>query len=139
MRNQVLANIRARFQSYDELARQVSEQLLEANLDVAKNKTIAEHLWCVVGARESYARALSAGAWSGFACSLEDQRRASFIDALGSSADAFERIASQIVDWSAAREKLLVDLLEHETMHEGQLIRHMYALGQRLPESWKWA
>jgi hypothetical protein len=139
MRNQVLANIRARFRSYDELARQVSEDLMQKNLDVAKNKTVAEHLWCVVGARESYGRALSAGAWSGFECSVKDQGRESFIAALGSSAEAFDRIVGEIVDWSAAREKLLVDLLEHETMHEGQLIRHMYALGQRLPRSWKWA
>ena len=29
--------------------------------------------------------------------------------------------------------------IEHEVMHEGQLIRHLKALGQPLPSSIKWA
>jgi hypothetical protein len=139
MRNQVLAHLRARFESFDDLARQVSDALLVANVPVARNKTIAEHFWCVVGARESFANALRAGAWDGFSCSIEDQGRQAFIDALRSSANGFERIIGEVEDWSPARDKLLLELLEHEAMHEGQLIRHVYALGESLPSSWKWA
>jgi hypothetical protein len=100
MRNQVLAHVRARFQSFDELARQVSDGLLTENVSVPKNKTVAEHLWCVVGARESFSKALRAGAWGGFSCSVENQSRQSFIDALKSSADFFENIIGEIEDWS---------------------------------------
>ena len=139
MLDQVLMHIRARFQSYDELAQQMSDDLLDKNVPVPRNKTIAEHLWCVVGARESFSRALAAGAWTGFSCSLEDQRQRSFIDALKSSGDAFNRVVAEIDDWSTARQDLLLDLLEHEVMHEGQLIRHVYALGETVPKSWKWA
>jgi hypothetical protein len=40
-----------------------------------------------------------------------------------------------------ARERLLLDLLEHETQHQGQVIRSVYVLGGSFPESWvqRWA
>ena len=40
------------------------------------------------------------------------------------------------IDWDAARDELLVALLEHEAQHQGQLIRYGYARGERFPDSW---
>ncbi len=39
------------------------------------------------------------------------------------------------IEWTDAKDGLLVDLLEHETMHQGQLIRYVYGLGFSFPES----
>ena len=55
------------------------------------------------------------------------------------SALAFDKALEGITDWTPERNALLASLAEHETMHEGQVIRLMYGLGHTLPPSWKWA
>jgi hypothetical protein len=139
MRDKIIEHITARFRSYADLAEQISDAELLVKLPVPKNKELRSHFWCVVGARESYTKALAAGQWSGFGCSLENCDKADIIQGLNTSADAFRRTVAGIEDWTEAREELLADLLEHEVMHEGQIIRHVYALARPLPKSFKWA
>jgi hypothetical protein len=47
--------------------------------------------------------------------------------------------AVAVGDWTGERDDLLAALYEHEVMHEGQIIRHLYALERRLPGLWRWA
>lgn len=126
-------------QTYAELIDQLDEPVLLAQLDLPKHKTLKDHLWCLIGARESYARALEQGQWQGFNCSLSRYTLADFKTALQSSAQAVQSVLEGISDWSSERDQLLLTLAEHEVMHEGQIIRHMYALNQSLPASWRWA
>lgn len=139
MRDSVIQHLVRRFQAFEDLAAQLSDELLRDNLAVPRSKSLAEHFWCVIGARESYTRALEKGEWSGFACSLEHVDPAGVAETLRASARAFQRTAAGIAEWTDARHDLLADLLEHEAMHEGQMIRHVYALERPLPASFKWA
>jgi hypothetical protein len=92
----------------------------------------------VVGARESYARAIAAGEWSGYSCSLsEPGDPAEVAAALDRSADAVTMVLASLRDHTAAQTGLLLDLLEHEAQHHGQLIRYLYALRLPIPASWK--
>jgi len=108
-------------------------------LDVSKDKSVAEHLWCIVGSRESYARALAVGEWQGFACSITAYTHADFARALAASAEQVLTAVRGVSEWSVAQDALLAALAEHEVMHEGQIIRHMYGLDRPLPSSWRWA
>lgn len=139
MRTKLIANIKLRFQAFADLARELNDGLLSETLSVAKNKSLKDHIWCIVGARESYTHALQAGEWAGFNCSLLTVNKSEIIKTLSLSAEAFDSTVNNIQDWTDTREHLLLDLLEHETMHEGQIIRHMYGLEKTLPGSWKWA
>ena len=139
MYKQIVDNLRARLAAYDELAAQLDDVLLHEKLDVPRNKSLAEHLWCVVGARESYARALDEGAWVGFGCSLTQFAAEDFRTKLAESGSALMQSIDSVEEWDGARSTLLAKLAEHEVMHEGQIIRHMYALERELPESWAWA
>ena len=139
MRETTLSRLRARFAMYDDLIAAVDDDLLARKLDIAKHKSLAEHLWCVVGARESYAKALAAGEWVGFACSLQNFTQADFATALTTSADAVLAACDGVQDWTDQRADLLATLAEHEVMHEGQIIRHMYGLEQPMPEDSQWA
>ena len=140
MRLTVLNNIQLRFQSLLDIVESLEPSLLTQQLEVPKSKSIGEHMWCLVGARESYSRALLVGQWDGFSCSLEsDENLADINDALKSSQVMFEQVIEGVQTWTQERDELLVRLLEHETMHEGQLIRHVFALGHTLPDSTKWA
>ncbi|MDH3644085.1 MAG: hypothetical protein OES38_18415 [Gammaproteobacteria bacterium] len=139
MRDTIIKNLTERFQSYDDFVGQLSDDALAARLDAPKHKSIAEHLWCVVGARESYAKALEAGEWSGFGCSMSAYTRADFEAKLPESARTVVAAIDSVADWTAAREELLATLAEHEVMHEGQIIRHVYGVEGTLPVSWKWA
>jgi len=136
----VLNNIRARFSSILDIVNSINSNSYTAYLNIVKNKSVGDHIWCIVGARESYTQSLIEGCWAGFSCSLdstEDQLEAE--EKLASSAAAFEKAISHIGEWTNEREALLLSLLEHEATHEGQLIRHLLALGESLPTSVKWA
>ena len=128
-----------RFEAYADLIDSADEALLTQQIDVPKHKSLAEHLWCVVGARESYAKALEHGAWQGFDCSMDSYDVEDFRTKLAESADAAATAIDQVENWNDTCTELLATLAEHEVMHEGQIIRHMHALEKPLPASWIWS
>lgn len=92
----------------------------------------------MVGARESYARAITEGEWTGFSCSLEAPRkRESVAQALRQSAGILGESLDGLEDFSDSRNRLVIDLLEHEAAHQGQIIRYLYGLRLPIPASWK--
>ncbi|MCW5873157.1 MAG: hypothetical protein KIS88_00775 [Anaerolineales bacterium] len=111
------------------LAAQLTSEQLKRHNGAAPSNSIGAQFWCVVGARESYARAFEAGAWQGFACSLkEPEVPASLQAALAASqAAVLAALDAASQPWDEARQHTLYDLLEHEAQHQGQLIRYFYA------------
>jgi uncharacterized damage-inducible protein DinB len=119
----------------DELARSLDDESMSRRLQDPSN-TVWDQFWCMVGARESYARAITSGEWVGFACSLTADDRGSqqrALAALQSSRDEVQRAVSS----PDSQEQLILDLLLHETQHHGQLIRYVYGLGLEFPKSWR--
>lgn len=139
MKNALIKNMEARFAAYDDIIAGYSDETLQAKLNVPKHKSLAEHLWCVVGARESYAAAMEADEWKGFSCSLQQFTQADFSKKLKESAETVLSTINTIDEWTDTRNEFLLTLNEHEVMHEGQLIRHLYGLGFDIPESVKWS
>jgi hypothetical protein len=130
----------------DRLARAVElTDLLAADLDdgalvlhngAAPSNTVGLQFWCVVGARESYGRAIERGEWAGFECSLRDPGVAESVrDALASAGSRVRALCASLErPLDPARESLVFDLLEHEVQHHGQLVRYFYANGLAFPE-----
>jgi len=139
MRELIVTRLINRFEAYRELVAMIDDDLLNKKIDAPRHKSLTEHLWCVVGARESYARAIEQGAWAGFSCSMQSFSPADFSKKLEESGSAVELAIRDVSDWTEERSDLLAALAEHEVMHEGQIIRHMYALEKELPKSWIWA
>lgn len=118
------------------LVESISDASLELHNGNAPSNTIGGQFWCVVGARESYARAIAAGKWSGFSCSLgsNDTKRRDKVRA------ALERSRTEVLDTIARHEPtddrvaIAIDVLEHEALHQGQLIRYFYANRIAFPE-----
>lgn len=138
MRELVIARLSRLFNGWLDLVAALPEEALSRKLPVASN-SIGEQLWCVVGARESYGRAITAGEWQGFSCSLSRDGIASQAEVLSGLRRSAEQVMDQLgpVEWTAARDGLLLDLLEHEAQHQGQLIRYVYGLGYSFPASWR--
>jgi len=128
------------FELYDELAAEVPEASLAMKLPGIPSNTVGAQLWCVVGARESFAGAIRSGAWPGFSCSLtadETREREAVTAALSRSA---EQVLAAIDDADPDDEdrlRFVLRLLEHESAHQGQLIRYLYGLQLPIPERWK--
>lgn len=139
MRKTLIDALKLRFQSYNDLVNATNDIALGKKLDIPKHKSLGEHLWCVVGARESYARALTAGKWEGFNCSLSEFSQTTFLEKIRSSADDAIGAIEGVNEWTKDRDELLLALSEHEVMHEGQIIRHFYGLESEMPDSIKWA
>ncbi|CAG9295356.1 DinB family protein [Celerinatantimonas diazotrophica] len=139
MREIIIRNMKDRFNVLNELAKSLTQEQFCSKLDVPKSKSVEEHLWCIIGARESYFRALLAGQWQGFHCSLaDDSDQSNYERALQETQARFDRVLCD-VHWSESTEKLLASLYEHEVMHEGQMIRLVYGLGLEMPQSSQWA
>ena len=112
----------------DSLAREATAETLAARNGGAKSNTIGGQFWCLVGARESYARAIEAGVWRGFACSLGDTESPQGVRAaLAASNRAVVAALDAARDLDGARLEFLISLNEHEAQHHGQLIRYFYA------------
>ena len=139
MRESVIQQIEGHFRSYKDFVETLQSDDLKTKLDVVKHKSVMEHLWCIVGSRESYAKAIAEGSWQGFSCSMKKYDHADFVAALSVSREKIRNSIDSVFEWTPTREKLLLELLEHEVMHEGQIIRHMYGLEKKLPQSWRWA
>lgn len=126
------------FMLYNDLTNSLDEPSLDLKLPNLPSNTIGLQLWCVVGARESYAKAIEANEWSGFSCSLQKPNdKGSVLAALQSSETVVTDALENIDAYSDVQNQLAIDLLEHECQHHGQLIRYIYALKLDIPESWK--
>lgn len=119
------------------LAETMSDASLALHNGSAPSNSIGDQFWCIVGARESYARAIAASKWSGFSCSLSagDAQRADKVRA------ALERSRIEALDTISQceptddRASIVFDLLEHEALHHGQLVRYFYTNGIQFPEA----
>ena len=126
------------FQLYRDFVGSLDQDALKWKLLGLPSNTIGAQLWCIVGGRESYSRGIEAGAWSGFSCSLDDSGdRGKVAAALERSEAAVSAILGRLDGHTAAQSRLLIDLLEHEAAHQGQLIRYLYGLKLAIPDSWK--
>lgn len=122
---------------YLDLLDTLTPDLLRARLPGVRSSPVSNQFWCVVGGRESHVRAGHAGSWQGFTCSLDDDEDPATVRA------ALERTAAEVAAWldeigsdDDPAWRFAVSLLEHETQHQGQLIRYFYAVPLRIPESW---
>lgn len=126
------------FALYRDLVDSIDSGALGSKLPGLPSNTVGLQLWCVVGARESYTQAIKAGQWAGFSCSLAAvAETAPVAAALRSSAEHLSETLGGIDSFTDAQNKLMLDLLEHEAAHQGQLIRYLYGLRLPIPESWK--
>ena len=139
MRTKIIDALEVRLASYVDLINSVDDTRLGEKIDVPKHKSLIEHLWCVVGARESYAKSLRSGTWEGFSCSMTNFTQADIADKLQTSAKDLMSAIAAVDDWTEERDQLLLTVAEHEVMHEGGIIRHMYAFENEIPASVKWA
>lgn len=128
------------FELYDDLAREVPEASLAMKLPGIASNALGAQLWCVVGARESFAGAIRSGAWPGFSCSLtaaETREREAVAAALSRSAEQVLPAIDDVDTGDDDRVRFVLRLLEHEAAHQGQLIRYLYGLQLPIPARWK--
>jgi hypothetical protein len=128
--------LEAQFALYEDLATTLSAETLASHLGELRSNSIGEQLWCVVGGRESWARAIPGGEWQGFACSLNEAHDPSKVTAaLSASADQVRAVLDDSL--AGASEDQALGLLEHEAGHGGQLLRYVLGLELEVPPSWK--
>jgi hypothetical protein len=139
MQHLIDTRLDAVFGLYDELIASLDDTQLRRSLPVPSNP-IGLQLWCVVGARETWARAMATGTWGPFGCSIasfEDTQDPSLVaGALTASASAF-REAARATPADEIRTDFKLGLLEHESQHLGQILRYLLGLGIEPPPGWK--
>jgi hypothetical protein len=124
------------FRLTHDLVAHLDETSLNLNLPNLPSNRIAGQLWCIIGARESYARAIETSGWKGFSCSLTTPLvKQSVLDALEKTHSQMNGI--DFLDLTDGQIELAFSLFEHEVQHHGQLIRFVYGNGLTFPDSWK--
>ncbi len=125
---------------YYTLIQELDEKYLSKKLTDLPSNTIGQQIWCVIGARTSYLKAAKAGKWNGFECPLDWEKTSSKLDVVSNLENTYSEIERFLNDASSLKESevsLLLDLLEHEVQHHGQLIRYIYGLKLKMPSTWK--
>jgi hypothetical protein len=139
MSNPIDARLDATFALYEELAGSLDAAQLRRSLPVPSNP-IGMQLWCVVGARETWARAMDTGQWGPFGCSITSFAGTHDPDVMGralaESASQF-RASAGAAPADDTRTGFRLDLLEHESQHLGQILRYLLGLGITVPPGWK--
>lgn len=135
MNQQLKARINQAFKLTHDLVAHLDEASLNLDLPNLPSNRIAGQLWCIVGARESYTKAIEMGGWKGFSCSLATPKiKKSVLVALEETNKKLNEI--NFMDLTDIHIDLAFNLLEHEIQHHGQLIRFVYANGLTFPEVW---
>ena len=132
---QLKAKLDRSFKLTHDLVIHLDEESLGLDLPHLPSNRISGQLWCIVGARESYTRAIESGGWKGFSCSLTVPRvKQSVLAALETTQERLGEI--DFADLTDAQVELAFGLLEHEIQHHGQLIRYVYGNRLTFPGSW---
>lgn len=139
MQRLIDARLEAVFALYDELIAALDGAQLWQSLPVPSNP-IGMQLWCVVGARETWARAMKEGTWGPFGCSIasfeDTQKPDAVARALATSAASFRETALATPE-DETRTDFKLGLLEHESQHLGQILRYLLGLAIEPPPGWK--
>jgi hypothetical protein len=122
------------------LGDEISSESLNLRNANGRSNTIGQQFWCLVGARESYARAFEHGGWRGFSCSLTAQgvhEPDAVRKALADSRDLVQSKLDSLPEAGTddARVNVLFDLEQHEVQHHGQLIRYFFANALPFPKA----
>jgi len=132
----LLKKIERAFGLTRDLIENLSQESLSLYLGDLPSNRIGDQIWCIIGARESYLKAIQAGKWAGFNCSLQNSiSKSKVLICLESSSDNMIKYLQEIT-LSDYQIEMLFDLLEHEVMHHGQLIRYIYENKLEFPKSW---
>ena len=135
MKEAIVKRLDVAFQLTNELSQSMGESMLNCRIAGVPSNSNGGQFWCIIGARQSYTKAIVSGGWLGFSCSLtrnQSKEPRSIEAALGETKDqALAAIASN--DLSDRQWQLVFDLWEHEVLHQGQLIRYFYANGIPFP------
>ncbi len=118
----------------------IPNEYLSSKLSNLPSNTIGQQLWCVIGARSSYLKAIKAGEWKGFECCLswkETSNAERVKEALNSTFTELNSYLNNTTELEDSGISYLIDLLEHEVQHHGQLIRYLYGLKLGVPKSWQ--
>lgn len=135
MNQQLKAKLIRAFRLTYDLVLNLDDACMNLDLPALPSNRIAGQLWCIVGARESYLRAIEFGEWKGFSCSLSTPKiKQSVLVTLEETENKLHGI--DFTGLSDVQIDLAFNLLEHEIQHHGQLIRFVYANGLTFPESW---
>ena len=123
------------FKLTHDLVTHLNETSLNLDLPNLPSNRIAGQLWCIIGARESYTKAIETSGWKGFSCSLTTPLvKQSVLVALETTYKRLNEI--DFTELTNVQIEFAFDLLEHEIQHHGQLIRFVYGNGLAFPESW---
>ncbi|MBT4792218.1 MAG: hypothetical protein HON90_11655 [Halobacteriovoraceae bacterium] len=140
----ILTELKTRLNRSQKLYHSLVEELdkldLSKKLASLPSNTIGQQLWCVIGARTSYLKAAKAGKWSGFECPLDWEKTTSKSDVKSNLDKTYLDIENYLNEVGTLNENegtTLLDLLEHEVQHHGQLVRYIYGLKLEMPSTWK--
>lgn len=142
MREKVIEHTQALFRAHQELSEILPEEAFGQKLSIPSN-TIGGQFWRLIGARESYTKAIKENGWAGFSCSMSQKDTNNKEKVLNSFYKTTQDFGQALkgIGQTNDRDDLFLDFLEHETQHQGQLIRYVYGLKYKFPKSWaeRWA
>ena len=142
MNKTILKHLQAVLADNLALAKELPAEAFSKKLPVRSN-SLGGQYFCIVGTRQWYQGVIATGKWSAWSCSITPQSckdKATVVKALGKTSRDLLKLV-QAIKMNDVRLDMVLFLIEHESMHLGQLVRYIYGLGYTFPKSVakKWA
>lgn len=137
MSKQLTKHINVMLRMYEQLAESLPPDSYGMKLPNIRSNTVGQQLWCVIGGRETWSKAIETGEWPGFSSTLTKQQTSNAEAIKMKLASGAELVRSTLPEeLDETQEDFALGLLEHESGHTGQLLRYLFALDVEIPRLW---
>jgi hypothetical protein len=137
----LIEKIKAAFEMNDELFQVLQEEHLKLELGEFRSNNIGSQLYCVAAARDCYGHSIMEDKPFNWAPSMgrEIHTDKSLLESycIDNGVALINWLKHSTDKLSENQEELLFDLVAHEYMHQGQLIRYIYANELHMPHAMK--
>lgn len=126
------------FDMYTDILNTLKDEDLDKKLGDLRSNTIREQLCCVIGTRESYGNNLIKNQSFTWDTQFDFGKKWSRRELIREMEEKKEVVLDYLKaknNLSENQQSAMFDLLAHEYMHQGQLVRYFYGLNLNLPKS----
>lgn len=139
-KNVIVKKLQDVFHMNNEFIQVIEEQSLKLRITDARSNTIGSQLACVARARDAYTKSILNDVTFSWKPDFPyedryDQMKLS--QHLIEKSAEFVRVFELFENWSDNQLDLMIDLIGHEFLHQGQLVRYIYANKLSMPKTVK--
>ena len=136
----VVKKLEKAFKMNNEFMKVIKEEALKLNIESTRSNSIGSQIACLLGARDAYGKCIVSDTEFSWNPDFKHSDRYNHTIINKHAYDVSNKLINQISgleELSDNQSSLIIDLISHEYLHQGQLIRYIYANDLEMPKEMK--